>query len=119
MSQRGLFNSNEITQRFALFSEEIWRESIWHDVAEAGDPQIALEIGGVEWDLWACELGDDLAAETARWPGIIGVGDDGDFGDFDFAGFAHGFENRRALSADGSAVRRVLDVAAGEDFAVF
>ena len=46
--------------------------------------------------------------------GACGVGDDGDRREVALA-FGERLEQRDALGADGEAVRRVLDVAAGED----
>ena len=48
--------------------------------------------------------------------GVGGVGDDGDHRELALA-FGQRLEQRDALGADGQAVRRVLDVAAGEDAA--
>ena len=97
------------------------RERVWKKFVELPRTLFAFEVLSGDRSLFAGEFADDLAAEAARWPCGRRVGNDHDVFDANrfWAVFGNGFPDGDALGADGAAVRRVFDVAAVINAAVF
>src|SRR5262245_41967587 len=80
------------------------------------DAFLLLQIREVDLQV-AAELPQDLPARAAGRRRRLGVGDDRNPRE-DAVAFGERLEHRDAFGADGEAVRRVLDVAPGDDGAV-
>ena len=100
------------------FSEMGGGEGFGEKLGERGRLHLALQIRGMDDEIVRGELGDDLATESARRPSRMRVRHDHDFRDGHLTVLADGFEHSGSFGANGTAVGRVLDIAAGVDFPV-
>ena len=63
-----------------------WRKSLRENLAKRLSFYDAVDVAGVKLNFtWRDEFGEDLTAKSAWRPWWSGVGDDENFGDFDFA----------------------------------
>lgn len=88
-------------------------------IAEAIGFLDALEVRKMDQSVRRCEFSQNLAAETAGWPGGFGIAHDADFLDRSFVALADGFPNRHSLGADGAAEGGVFNIATSRQLSIF
>lgn len=69
-------------------------------------------------EVFSCKFGNDLATKATRRPGRRCLGQNQDFGNFDFSLFSHRSLNCSSFGANRCAERGILNVASLKDLAI-